>query len=1003
MIDVLASSEFRDARIDTGWLDRRHASEAASRPLGDEALVAAAIVAYQRARHAARVNFFADTTHASPMRAPASAGAPVDLSCAGTILQLHVFAIGSWRYRVHQGERCVTATWHEQDPHVARLSIGDRTRRIVYDADDAGVRLELDGRPHRFGWRTRDRCALARRRWWSRWTSPGRPGRGRSGARRTRSDEDRDPSTRHGVGTSDRGSRTSGQQVAAGDVLVVIEPEAGADAAAADGRRWAIPDERDAVTALLEARASGAGAAATPEYVAAAFTALREEIRQILLGYDASAERCQSIVSLLEGSSLAGAQGALAHGLGELRHELAAFADVEEMFLRAPHPGFGEEPGPSSNARLRTYLRRFRTSGAGISELFLERLRATLAHYGIAGLAPCDPLERALLRLFASQRNAPLRHRLVLAVLRCLLAAARTAPALSSDAALASALVRIEALRALVGDAVADGAIEARYALFDRPRLEARMEEDFRQIEPWLATMASEPLVPPRSVLRHLADAPRPIFDRVGSWLTDSDPRRRSVALAAHLHRLYAPSDGCTDTAFWSGRGWVHRLERADGRVVLGAACEPCDVRTAVASLVEVAGRQAQVDPARALALELLVVAKSAEEDAAGLEALDAFRAPTAIERVTITVVREGREEVHRSFVSQPDGGITELALQGLHPEVAARLEFARLCDFELERLPGADRVHCFFGRSKDVAMDERILVLAEVRRSPEEGRDASIHAPSFEHAFYEAVRVLRSALALRDPKRRLQWNRIALFVAPSVVLDPGLTQELARRLVPATRHLGLECVVVRLRRIDADDPALSVREIELVASDLPNSALDIAMREPQREALRAVTDYERKVVDARRRRVFYPYEIVRMLTEGGRDAGRSGLPRGRFEEYDLDPCTMRAVRAIGRPWGGNECGVVIGVLSTPTDKVPDGMRRVLVLSDPTTSHGSAHGGRVRPHRRRDRPRRGAVAAGRVGAGLERRAHRHGQRHREPRRDRARRAAHRRRSPDAAA
>jgi acetyl-CoA carboxylase carboxyltransferase component len=88
-------------------------------------------------------------------------------------------------------------------------------------------------------------------------------------------------------------------------------------------------------------------------------------------------------------------------------------------------------------------------------------------------------------------------------------------------------------------------------------------------------------------------------------------------------------------------------------------------------------------------------------------------------------------------------------------------------------------------------------------------------------------------------------------------------------------------------------------------------------------------------VVEARRRRLVYPYEIVRMLT-GGNGAG----PIGTFEEHDLD-AAGRAVAVTGRPFGQNAAGVVFGIVSTPTEKVPEGMRRVLILSDPTRDMGA--------------------------------------------------------------
>ena len=45
-------------------------------------------------------------------------------------------------------------TLREGDRHLARLELADRTRRILYDATEVGLRLEVDGRAYRFGWAT---------------------------------------------------------------------------------------------------------------------------------------------------------------------------------------------------------------------------------------------------------------------------------------------------------------------------------------------------------------------------------------------------------------------------------------------------------------------------------------------------------------------------------------------------------------------------------------------------------------------------------------------------------------------------------------------------------------------------------------------------------------------------------------------------------------------------------------------------------------------------------
>ena len=63
-----------------------------------------------------------------------------------------------------------------------------------------------------------------------------------------------------------------------------------------------------------------------------------------------------------------------------------------------------------------------------------------------------------------------------------------------------------------------------------------------------------------------------------------------------------------------------------------------------------------------------------------------------------------------------------------------------------------------------------RVFVLADARdRSPEPGRELYHHLATFERVFNRAARRLRIILQTHDPRRRMQWNRISIFVAPPV------------------------------------------------------------------------------------------------------------------------------------------------------------------------------------------------------------------------------------------
>jgi acetyl/propionyl-CoA carboxylase alpha subunit/acetyl-CoA carboxylase carboxyltransferase component len=954
LLDVLDAPEFRKGGVDTGWLDRFCSERGPEREYAVEALVAAGILSYQSARQAARINFYADTTNLASSRVPPSRGQQIDLTCGGEPYRLEVFAVGSWRYRVHCDGRVVAATLREEGTHTARLAIGGRTLRVLYDATESGLRVEVEGRAHTFSGQAAGQVRAGTPAMVvAIQVSPGdRVEAGqRLGVLEAMKMEIGFDAPVSGVVTEVRARR--GQQVAAGQVLLVIDPATDTAGVAVVDTRLQLFEVPDPLAPLFSegrpdlARADGSD----PIARRAALDAVREEVRRVLLGYDANEARAELLASFLEAPLPHELSEDFLWELAEIRRELSVFADVDELFIRAPSASVSGELGPSNNARLRMFVRRLHAGGAGIEEDFLALVRKALAHYGLHSLEQRDPLERAVLRLLASQLQTGHRQHLVLAVLTCVTELAERGVHLGDDRGLQQALGRIARMRGLVSDAVADAAADASYMIFERPRIERLTERTSKQLESWLAEAESEPRPPPAEVLLHLADAPRPVFDRVGRWLGDDDPRRRAIALAAWLRRLYSPLVPSQHVSSLGGEGWFDRFEFDEVGTVLAANCRAEHLASRAERLLAFAEEEMETDSERrARAIELVVPLEPDEDLEAALAPLESVRVHADAPRLTVTTVPGSGEWAHRTWLATPEGLRESTVHYGIHPETARRIDLERLDDFELERIPAVENVYCFYGRSRAVPSDERIIVLADARsRSPDDGREAALHVPTFEHAFNEATRALRAILRTRDPKRRLQWNRIALFVSPAIFLDPDTARTLSRRLAPATRHLGLEKVLVRLQILDRDAPEKPAEAIEFVISDITGSNMEIRTRQPNTAPLEPRSEYERKIVEARRRRLGYPYEIVRMLTGSGRGQAEAGvgpgldLPVGRFEEFDLarDAEGPQAISVAGRPFGRNSSAIVFGIITTPTETVTEGMSRVLLLSDPTLGMGS--------------------------------------------------------------
>ncbi|MCL4685644.1 biotin/lipoyl-binding protein [Myxococcota bacterium] len=962
LIDLLETPELRAGAVDTGWLDRGGCARRAASLYAVEALVAAAIIAYQRARRAARLHFYADTTTLHAARIPPSEGQRIDLTYRGEAYPLQVYAIGSWRYRVHLEGEVVAATLREESARSGRLQIGARSLRLLYDPTEAGLRVEIESRPHRFGWQVAGEVrASTPAMVVSIDVGPGdRVEAGQPlGFLEAMKMEIGFAAPVSGVVQEVRARK--GQQVAAGDVLLVIEPADGEAADARRGERLALPKQTDPLAPLFEPGPDGAlgepaptaGDAADPDARSQAMEAIRGEVRRVFLGYDANPARAEKLASFLEVELPAGLSEGFRWRLAEIRHELQVVADLYQLFVRSPRGSVGGELGVSNSARLRMFVRRIRAGGAGIAGEFLDLMRRALRHYDVTDLEHSDALERALLRLLATQRSGALHQRLLLAVLRCVTRLAWSGIHLGDDRALQDALARLVAMRGLVSDAVADAALEASYVIFERPAIEREAERTSKRLEAWLAAAASEPTAAPEEVLCHLVEAPRPVFDRVGRWIADPDPRRRAIALAAHLRRLYAPASLASHTPERNGGPPRDRLELADGRTVLGAACAIDELPAATQRLCAAAAHAGLGAGPRELdALELFAPLPDGADPAVLAETVrGALGAPLPARRFTLDLVTDGGPDRHFTFVASPEGPRLDASLHGVHPEAAVRIDLARLVKFELERCDAPDGIYCFHGRAREEAGDARIFVLADVRGGArEEGQEAELYVPIFEQAFYEATRALRNVLGVRDPKRRLQWNRVTICVSPVVALDRAFAERISERLAPAVRNLGIEKVVARMRVLDREQAGASAAPVEIVITDLTGSNMEIEWRTPRSSPLEPRTDYERRVADARRRRLVYPYEIVRMLTGSGRPHGLgtrgAALPVGRFEEFDLvpDAPAPRAHSVAGRPFGRNTSAIVFGLIRTATEKVPEGIERVLILSDPTLGMGSLAG-----------------------------------------------------------
>jgi acetyl-CoA carboxylase carboxyltransferase component len=313
-------------------------------------------------------------------------------------------------------------------------------------------------------------------------------------------------------------------------------------------------------------------------------------------------------------------------------------------------------------------------------------------------------------------------------------------------------------------------------------------------------------------------------------------------------------------------------------------------------------------------------------------EVLAGVPTPGQVRRVTTTVAGRNGSAMHHHFTFRPSstGFGEERLIRDLHPLIAQRLELQKLQNFDLTRLPSADEdVYLFRCVAPKNPSDERLVAMAQVRDltplRDDDGRIAAL--PAVEGALDACLDAIRKVQARRPAKKRLDTNRIFLYVWPPSELTVDELNAVAQRVMPTTAGAGLEEVMFLGRQRDR-----ATRELHDIAVRISydvGSGVRVELTEPSAELIQPLDDYGQKVLRARRRDTVYPYELTSKLTG----------PGGTFVEHDLDD--TGALVPVERPKGHNKAAIVAGVVTTPTDRYPEGVTRVVLLGDPTKALGA--------------------------------------------------------------
>jgi len=965
LLDLLAAPEVIAGTYDTGWLDRCTADGARLAPVDPwsamVALVAAAIDADGEQAGIERAQFLASASRGRP-EASREVGRVIELRFGGQAYAVRVGRAGrhGW-YRVEIDGHVVDVVSERLARFRSRMWMGGRIHRLVSSTSGNDHVVEVDGHAFRLS--------------------------GDDG----------------GIVRAPAAAVVAAVLVGVGDVveagtrLLIVEAmkmEVAITAPAPGRVRSVLVAANTQVQAgapLLRLDPTAADPAATG---AAAGTRLRfdqvvtptepdprarslqdlEILASFLAGFDLTAAEARQVLDRYRHDPLGPREQRSELFRGELA-ALATFADLCELTRnRREGDRDGGDAARSSREYFRVYLRSLDVDREGLPDWFRAALARALAHYGVTDLERTPELHDALHSIVLAHERGPSHVPVVLGLLEGLAAVADQLVASERDE-LRYLLDRLIVATQRRFPVVGNLARSIRYRCFDQPLIEKARAEALAEARDHLRRLMADPDGPEREArLSALVATPQPLLpllaDRIG------EPGASEPMLEVLTRRYYKIRDlENLRSRLVGGESlvtaeYVHRSRRV---TVVAARADITRLETVVGACVAAAGAAhpngADESPDGAATAEspdhdggppdVVVVdlylsdhgppADDAELAAALALLLDGAGFPAAVGRVAVAVCQVGpalAPAQQLTFHRTASGFVEDPVVRGLHPMIARRLRLWRLDGFELRRLPAEPDVYLFDCVARGKPSDERLIAIAEVRDlTVVRDADGTVtELPELEQVLSACLDSLRVAQAAHPAGDKLAWNRVQLDVNPPVEAPLDELLAVARRLAPSTEGLGLDQILVQCRVPDLTLPAGArgqpqLRDLVIRVGRLAGSGLTVRLDDPPTAPMQPLDDYTRKVIQAQRRGVPYPYELVTAL------AG----PGGTFVEHDLDQGPggpperekQGGLVPVHRPPGANRAALVVGVVSTPTARYPEGMTRVAVLGDPTKALGS--------------------------------------------------------------
>ncbi|MEU2040411.1 carboxyl transferase domain-containing protein [Nocardia niwae] len=916
VLDLLDQPEVIDASADTGWIDRvRGEGRLVTHRHSAVALAAAAIEAYEEEERVQRHRLLSTAAGGRP-QVQHESGRPLDLKLRGAGYRVRVARIGAHRFRIgiETGGDIHTADVDLErfDRHTGQIVVNGSRYRLTIGTHGPIHLIDVDGVTHRI---SRDEGGVVR-----------------------------SPAPALVVGTP----LEVGAEVEAGAPVLVLESmkmetvlrapfrarlkecgvsvgtqvETGAPLLRLEPLGEDDEAEDTTATESVELDLPGLPAQVRPHERTARG---QQDLRSLLLGFDVDPHDDRRVLD----EYLTARRAAIADNRRPLAEELElvqVFADLAELsHNRSWDEDGGQGHVHSAREYFHTYLQSLDVERAGLPESYQAKLAKALGHYGVTELDRSPDLEAAVFRIFLAQQRPSDTVEVITTLLREWLQEPVPDRALREPVGLV--LERLVATTQVRFPVIADLTRGLVFAWYGQPLLRRNRARVYTNVRRHLRHLDANPGSPDRAErISDMVRSTEPLVRLLGQRLERGYPDH--TVMLEVLTRRYYGNKGLTGVRTHEVGGCTFVIAERAGSSLVSTAVSFDALDTALRGLTELAASAASIDADIYLSWEK----QPGDFDAMAAalhEVIATHQWPNQVHRITATVAGSGGAVMHHHFTFRPSatGMAEERLIRGLHPYIAQRMQLERLRKFDLTRLPSSDddEIYLFRCVAKENPADDRLIAFAQVRdlAALREHDGRLLALPTAESTIATCVDSIRRAQSQRPSAKRFNTNRIVMYIWPPIDVTRAELETIGGHVLPTAAGAGLEEILLIARQRDPETGELAKIAVRITFS--ATGGTDVTVGEPTDEPVEPLDEYRQKVLRASSRNTVYPYELTGLL--------------GDFAEYDLDD--HHALVPVDRPKGRNTAAIVAGVVTTRTERHPQGVTRVVLLGDPTKSLGA--------------------------------------------------------------